>query len=70
MTSRPIPQCATCTHLRVEPERTCSAFPDGIPDEIWWNRADHRQPYPGDHGIRWEPLDGAKFPEYVLTAEI
>lgn len=33
----------------------CAAFPLGIPDEIWWGRVDHEQPFPGDRGYRFEP---------------
>jgi len=40
---------------------TCSAFPDGIPDEIGVNGADHRVPFRGDHGIQWELRPTAKF---------
>jgi hypothetical protein len=47
-----IPQCFACIHL--QPAMCCAAFPDGIPDAILLNRADHRQPFPGDHGIRLE----------------
>jgi hypothetical protein len=34
--------------------KTCNAFPSGIPQKIWNDQFDHRQPYRGDHGIRWE----------------
>ena len=80
MTSRLAPQCLLCAHWQSpldrgdddsEPTQTCAAYPlpAGIPDEIWWNRADHRQAQPGDHGIQWEPFDGAEFPEYALSKE-
>jgi 2'-5' RNA ligase len=44
----------------------CAAFPDGIPAAIWDNQADHREPYEGDHGLRWESLDGQAFPTYAF----
>ena len=56
-----ISDCGTCKHW--VPGATFAAFPDGIPDAILDNEHDHRQPYPGDHGIRWEPKTlGAKHP--------
>ena len=72
MTLRPLPQCLTCSRFESPLDmpatgQTCAAFPDGIPDTIWWNRADHRQPFDGDHGLRWESRDGAKFPEELLS---
>jgi hypothetical protein len=33
----------------------CGAFPDGIPRPILDNEADHRKPFDGDRGIRFEP---------------
>ena len=36
----------------------CEPFPDGIPDEVFENRWDHRQPIPGDGGLLFEPNEG------------
>ena len=52
-----------CGHCRHKHEDTgdgissCEAFPSGIPDEINRVGFDHREPYEGDGGIRFE-LDG------------
>lgn len=63
MTVTPIPvQCASCKHYRgLKPvgewdtQQVCDAFPDGIPEELLVGDVDHRKPYPGDNGIRFEP---------------
>ena len=47
-------QCTLCRHYDRNTGR-CAAFTGSIPDEIGVNDHDHRHPYPGDHGIRWEP---------------
>lgn len=44
--------CLYCTRWR---QGACEAFPNGIPFAILSNRADHRQPYPNDGGVRFEP---------------
>jgi hypothetical protein len=50
-------QCNRCLHrwpLREGPMR-CMAYPQGIPLALWTNGVDHRDPYPGDRGIRFYP---------------
>lgn len=49
--------CTFCQHWKPIAGRACDAFPDGIPLEIWLGENDHRAPYPGDHGIRFEAAD-------------
>lgn len=49
-----ISQCVWCRH-RAPGGRRCRAYPDGIPEAISDNRHDHRQPYRGDGGVRFEP---------------
>lgn len=74
MTVGPTSQCATCTRLRSPFSRTdgdlsggpfCEAFPGGIPDVVYENGVDHRQPVDGDRGIRWES-NGDAFPDWAL----
>ncbi len=49
-------QCAFCKHIQGQKGimLICAAFPQGIPVEIANNEYDHKLPYSGDHGIRWE----------------
>lgn len=57
-------QCFACVHARFTTTPTggrlptsCAAFPDGIP-ETMTGGGDHREPLPGDRGVRFEQADG------------
>lgn len=52
----PSEQCVTCARFHVS-DLSCDAFPDGIPEEIIAGRFDHTQPYPGDNGLLYEPVN-------------
>ena len=55
-------QCLHCKHFKED--CTCAAFPvesiddeglpRAIPKEITSGKHDHRNPFPGDHGIQFE----------------
>jgi hypothetical protein len=54
------PQCFRCKHFIETPHLACAAYPSGIPDAILTDEHDHIRPYPGDHGIRFEPRSDAE----------
>jgi hypothetical protein len=55
------PQCSDCKHrFREKGPYRCAAFPDGVPEAVLVGRHDHREPYPGDHGILFELSPAAK----------
>lgn len=61
------PQCYYCKHLHPwehlpsNAPLTCNAFPEGIPDAFLEFARSHLKPYPGDHGILFEPSDPEEF---------
>lgn len=52
--------CPFCIHFNsnIRDRTVCTAFPNGIPDEIKFGYAHHTEPWPGDNGIRFEPKEG------------
>lgn len=56
-------KCMRCEHYHVYPKMKdgipiphCDAFPERIPPEIFAEEVSHDKPYPGDHGIQYEPV--------------
>lgn len=56
------PQCLWCERLLDDGYNLCRAFPNGIPDDIWEGRHDHRQPYEGDTGLTFVERKDAPIP--------
>ena len=52
------PICLKCKHFINDNEIgfRCSAYLDGIPDVFITSLLDHTDEYPGDNGIRFEPI--------------
>lgn len=55
----PPSQCQTCKHRHFHDDTriACDAFRTQIPTPILIGEFDHRNAYPGDNGVRYEPLD-------------
>ncbi len=53
-----LPMCFYCKRKN-KGATTCAAYPHGIPRKILLSEVDHRLEYPDDHGLRFDPVDGA-----------
>lgn len=59
--------CVFCRRFRAKTyPASCEAYPDGIPEAILEGRVDHRKPFQGDHGIRFEPEDMPAEERYAM----
>lgn len=55
------PMCDACIHLIPDPgDWKCKAFPEGLPESVASEGADHRKPLPGDNGIQFEQNPAAE----------
>jgi hypothetical protein len=63
------PICMWCKHFHRSGRLACDAFPEGIPQEIWYHQDYHIQPFPGDHGIQFD-LDEERDEEIRLPADL
>ena len=60
----PATNCRNCRHY-IEPKPgypgfRCKAYPEKIPTEIRLGYVSHNQPYKGDQGILFEPVDDSE----------
>ena len=53
--SVPIAICYQCKNKKKG--LFCEAFSMGIPEEILFGKNDHTEPYEGDNGIQFEPIE-------------
>ena len=52
--------CSECAFINPNNPTKCTAFPGGIPLEVFTGEFDHHQAYPGDGGITFEPMSVTK----------
>lgn len=66
-----IPQCFFCQRFHRDGKRTCDAYPDGIPPELFKSEVGHIKPYKGDHGLTFlDVIDGEAYDQSALLEEM
>ena len=50
-------QCFNCKVFWRGVPAKCKAFPNGIPDKILTGEHDHKEPFEGDNGVQFEPIE-------------
>lgn len=48
-------QCISCKHYKGL--HRCEAYSEGIPIQIFTGEHDHTNPFEGDNGVRFEPIE-------------
>jgi hypothetical protein len=62
--------CGNCKHINSHTLwTTCAAFPEGIPGLFANGEELHDKPWPGDHGIRYEPIAAKSLDEKMAELE-
>jgi hypothetical protein len=62
------PLCWDCKHRG--PNRTCAAYPDGIPHKFSSGKEVHISPEEGDHGIQFEVDESLPEDERLFALKI
>lgn len=60
----PVSMCLVCKYYRKA--QRCEAFPLRIPQAILIGKYDHRNRHDGDHGIKFQPKEGANKDELEI----
>ena len=53
-------QCVDCKNYidkNKDGKHYCKAYPNGIPDDMFWNKIKHDKNIDGDNGIKFEDID-------------
>lgn len=57
-------QCLDCSNYIDNSEKgkhCCKAFPDGIPEDVFWNKIRHNENIENDNGIKFEQIDWKEY---------